>query len=178
MRACNRLGNWKAGGGDWLQAGWTQRQQRLLTSIFPSSLPDFILTPAPSPLPLALSWYFPQNSQSWGSLIWLGSHAHPWARHWGQGKGMLQLVYRTSPSLPPDSSTTLTLHTWTFGCFWNSLACRSSRTTALVPSASLTLPQCPHGLPFPHSLQVLPGTPLTTSSLSSHSPGLFLFMDV
>ena len=106
MWECNRLGNWKAGDGDWLQA-WqdSETEQHLLTSLFPSSLPDFILLPAPSRLPLALSWYFPENAHSWGSLRWLGSNTHPWACHWGQGKGMFQLVYRTSPPPPPDSST-------------------------------------------------------------------------
>lgn len=149
------------------------------SNIYLSIFPSWFHSHACSfPSSLALFWYFPQNYHSWDSLIWLGSDTHPWACHWGQGKGMFQLVHRTSPPLPHDSSTNLTLHTWTLGCFWNSLVCCSSRATALVPSASLTLPQGPDGLPYPHSLQVLPRDSPTTSSPSSHSPGLFLFMDV
>ena len=144
MWECNRLGNWKAGDGDWLQA-WqdSETEQHLLTSLFPSSLPDFILLPAPSRLPLALSWYFPENAHSWGSLRWLGSNTHPWACHWGQGKGMFQLVYRTSPPPPPDSSTTLTLPTWPSGCFWNPPACHPSRARLWSPMPRSLRPSLP-----------------------------------
>lgn len=178
MWECNRLGNWKAGDGDWLQA-WqdSETEQHLLTSIFPSSLPDFILFPAPS-LPLALSWLFPRERSQLRLTKMAGVKHTSLSLSLGPGQGDVPAGLQDLPTSPtwlfhhPHSAH---LAVW---LFLEPSSLPFLQGQALVPYALLPPPQHPHGLLYPHCLQVLtmdcPDHLFTLSSLS----WLFLFMDV
>lgn len=95
----------------------------------------------------------------------------------GPGQGDVPTGLQDLATSPPDSSTTLTLPTWTSGCFWT--------PQSAVPPGPQLWPPClapsarrPQGLRYPPCLQVLTrDCPAHLFTLSSRS-WLFLFMDV